>query len=452
MKRISRTLVVVLLAAGLGALLGGWYAGGSSKPARNMGSRQAPAAAAPIDSTRKVLYWWDPMLGPSSISPKPGISSMGMALVPVYASEDKAGNPGDVTIDPAIEQNLAVQTSTVRLGILRKTVRTVGYVRLATPIITAVTLRTSGWIGTLYATTNGTAIRKGDPLFTVYSPQLLAAEEEMLAAARNAALAVRTHDANAIAEARRILHSIRMRLIYLGVSPEQLDRVAADGKAREYLTFLSPVSGYLAKIGIRQKSFIKAGETVMRIDRLNHVWLDAQVYDNQLRWLRLGQVLRAHLAADPGHVLEGRIFFIAPDEDPQTHTVTVRARLENPGGFLRPGMYALVDIATTPLERSPLAPESAIIHTGTGEVTFLAQGRGRFVPRKVITGLSGDGGLIQVLSGVQPGDRVVTSGQFLIDVESNMNEVAAKFRAGAQAPGGKAMAEMKMPNPPKAAR
>ncbi|BAP87323.1 RndB [Burkholderiales bacterium GJ-E10] len=450
MKRITRTFVLVLLAAGLGAVLGARYAGGGRDPIRSMGAQKAPMAAAPVDSTRKVLYWWDPMLGPASISPKPGISAMGMALVPVYAAGSTAGNPGDVTIDPAIEQNLAVETSTVRFGTLHQTVHTVGYVRQATPVVYAVTLRASGWIGTLYATTDGTAIGKGDPLFTLYSPQLLAAEEEMLAAARNVALATRARDENALAEARQIFQSIRMRLVHLGVSTGQLDRIAADGRAQEYLTFLSPVSGYLAAVGVRQQSFIKGGETVMRIDQLNHVWLDAQVYDNQLRWLRLGQVLQAHLAADPGHVLEGRIFFIAPDEDPQTHTVTVRARLENSDGFLRPGMYALVDILTTPLERSLLAPASAIIHTGTGELALLAEGKGRFAPREVRTGLSGSDDLVQVLSGLQPGDRVVTSGQFLIDVESNMNEVAAKFTAGAQAPGG-AMAGMKMPKPPMAA-
>ncbi len=450
MKRITRTFVLVLLAAGLGAVIGARYAGTGREPLRSMGAKRAPTAAAQVDSTRKVLYWWDPMLGPASISPKPGISAMGMALVPVYASGSKTGNPGDVTIDPAVEQNLAVETSTVRFGTLHQTVHTVGYVRQATPAVYAVTLRASGWIGTLYAATNGTAIRKGDPLFTLYSPQLLAAEEEMLAAAHDVTLAAQIRDERALAEARRIFQSIRMRLVHLGVSAGQLDRIAADGKAQEYLTFPSPVSGYLAEVGIRQQSFIKNGETVMRIDQLNHVWLDAQVYDNQLRWLRLGQVLQAHLAADPGHVREGRIFFIDPDEDPQTHTVTVRAQLENPEGFLRPGMYALVDIPTTPLGRRLLAPASAIIHTGTSEVALLAEEKGRFVPRKVTTGLSGSDGLVQVLSGLQPGDRVVTSGQFLIDVESNMNEVIAKFTAGTQAPGGGAMAGMKMPKPPTA--
>lgn len=460
MKRITQTIPLVLLAAALGVVIGARVFPDSREPVREMGrqasqqtgeragEQAAPATAAAGKPARKILYWWDPMVGPASISPKPGISTMGMALVPVYASGTGSGNPGEVTIDPAIAQNLAVQTSAVHFGALRKTVRTVGYFRQAAPAVYTVALRTSGWIGTLYAATDGTAIRKGDPLFTLYSPQLLAAEGEMLAAARNVALAERADDERGRAEAQRILDSIRMRLIYLGVSAAQLDRIAGSGKPQEYLTFLSPASGYLAGIGVRQRSFIQRGEAVMRIDQLRHVWLDAQVYDNQLPWLRLGQTMRAHPAADPGATLEGRIFFIDPNEDPQTHTVTVRAEFPNPSGLLRPGMYALVDIPTTPLPRSLLAPASAIIHTGTSEVALVAEGHGRFNPRRVTTGLSGSDGTVQVLSGLQAGEQVVTSGQFLIDVESDMREVTAKFTAKAPSPGADATG-MTMPMPAK---
>lgn len=473
MKRIAKMIALAILAAGLGAVVGERYAA-AGKEARARAQAAAPdttaattavavAAKPAAKPARKILYWWDPMLGPASISPKPGISAMGMTLVPVYASGGDAGSPGEVTIDPGIEQNLAVATRAVRFGTLHKTVRTVGDVRRATPVVYTVTPRTSGWIGTLYATTDGTAIRKGDPLFTLYSPQLLAAEQELLAAAGNVALAGRSGDDNAAVEARRIFHSIRMRLVYLGVSAAQLDRIVAAGKAQEYLTFPSPVSGYLANVAVRQRSFLSRGEAVMRIDQLRHVWLDAQVYEDQLPWLRLGQTMRAHLAADPGHTAEGRIFFIDPNEDPRTHTVTVRAQIPNPAGLLRPGMYALVDILTAPLGRSLLAPASAIIHTGTSEVALVAQGHGRFVPRTVTTGLTGSDGMVEVLSGLKSGEHVVTSGQFLIDVESNMREVTAKFRAQRPAAqpatagsagsgaGSGSMAGMKMPGPPTAA-
>ena len=433
MKRSIATGILAVVAAGAGLISGVMLASGGKAPKETASRAAAPAATVAAQGKRKILYWWDPMVGPSSISPKPGISAMGMKLVPVYASKSQQ-SPGEVTISPAIEQDLAVETSPIRFGPLGKTVRTVGYFRQATPVTYAVTMRVSGWMGTLYATTNGTAIRKGDPLFTLYSPQLLAAEEELLAASHNSALAARTHDPRSVTEARRLYQSIRRRLIFLGVSAAQLDRIVAQHKAREYLTFPSPVSGYLGRVSVRQKSFIKSGQAVMRIEQLSTVWLDAKVYDSQLPWVRLGEVIQARIAADPGRTLEGRIFFIDPHEDPRTHTVTVRARFANPVGLLRPGMYALVNIASTPFKNILLAPASAIIHTGTGEVALVAKGKGRFVPRNVTTGLTGNNGRVQVLSGLKAGEEVVTSGQFLIDVESNMNEITAKFTARARSP------------------
>lgn len=450
MKRSIAMGILATVAAGAGLISGVMLASGGKVPKETVSRAAAPAATVAAHGKRKILYWWDPMVGPSSISPMPGISAMGMKLVPVYASQGQQ-RPGEVTISPAIEQDLAVETSPVRFGPLEKTVRTVGYFRQATPVSYAVTMRVSGWVGTLYASTDGTAIRKGDPLFTLYSPELVAAEEQLLASAQNSALAARTHDPRSAVQAQRLYQSIRRRLIFLGVSAAQLDRIVAQHKAREYLTFLSPVSGYLDRVSVRQKSFIKSGQAVMRIEQLSAVWLDAKVYDSQLPWVRLGELMQARIAADPGRTFEGRIFFIDPNEDPRTHTVTVRARFANPVGRLRPGMYALVNIASTPFKDVLLAPTSAIIHTGTGELALVAKGKGRFVPRNVTTGLTGNNGRVQVLSGLKAGEEVVTSGQFLIDVESNMNELTAKFtaRGGSPKPAAPdvkgAMPGMKMP-------
>ncbi len=424
MVKRSIAAFLVVLAAGAGLLAGVLLV---SRSRGRKTPRALPANPSAAQPKRKILYWWDPMLGPSSISPTPGVSAMGMKLVPVYAPAPTR-RAGEVRINPAIEQDLGVQTSPVQIGTLHKTVRTVGYFREATPQSYAVTVRTSGWIGTLYASTDGTVIHRGDPLFTLYSPTLLAAEEELLAAAKNRVRAGHAHDAEAVAEARRVERSIRQRLVYLGVSAAEVDRIVSQRKTQEYVTFVSPVSGDLGQVSVRQRSFIRSGRSVMRIDQLRTVWLDAHVYDNQLPWLRLGETLHARVAADPGRVLNGTIFFIDPDEDPRTHTVTVRARFANPDGVLRPGMYALVNIQTTPLKKTLLVPSSAIIHTGTGDVVLVAMGGGRFVPRKIVTGVSGDGQM-QVLAGLETGEEVVTSGQFLIDVQSNMSELATKLMA-----------------------
>lgn len=430
MKRAVTMSIAALAVASIG-WVGGmmWAARETGRSSAAVERPVATMAASPQGSGR-ILYWWDPMIGPSSISPKPGVSAMGMKLVPVYAPH-RPGRAGEVTIDPAIEQDLAVQTSRVRMGALHQRIRTVGFVRQATPISYAVVTRVDGWIGTLYASTDGTAVQQGEPLLTLYSPQLLAAEEELLAAANHSERARRSGDADSVREASHIYQAIRHRLIYLGVSGTELDQIVAQRRAKQYLTFLSPVSGYLAHIAVRQKSFVKSGQTIMRIEQLRSVWLDAKVYENQMPWVRLGQLMQARTAADPGRTLQGRIFFIDPNEDPRAHTVTVRARLGNSAGLLRPGMYALVEILTTPLNNVLLAPASAVIHTGTGEVALVALGHGRYAPRAVRTGLSGSHGVVQILSGLKDGEHVVTSGQFLIDVESNMSELTGKLTAGA---------------------
>lgn len=426
------TGVLLVLAAGAGLIVGALWARAERGREHARGSSASNRLAASVHRRGRILYWWDPMIGPSSISPRPGISAMGMKLVPVYAAAG-ATRPGEVVINPEIQQDLAVQLSPVRLGALHKTVRTVGYFRQAAPVSYAVTVRAAGWIGTLYASTGGTAVCKGDPLFTLYSPQLLAGEEELLAAASTRALAGKSGESGAARAAQSVYQSIRSRLIYLGVDPAQLDRIVAQRRAERYLTFRSPVCGFLQHVSIEQHSFVRTGQTLMRIEQLRSVWLDAKVYENQVPWVRLGQLMQARIAAQPGRRLVGRIFFIAPDEDSRTHTVTVRARFANPAGLLRPGMYALVDILTTPLQHVMLAPASAVIHTGTDEVVLVSLGHGRFLPRRVTTGLSGRHGLVQILSGVTSGERLVTSGQFLIDVESNMRELTRKLTAGAAA-------------------
>lgn len=431
MKRAFTSGIFIAVAAGAGFIAGFLLAPSSNAPGNAAVRTSVASTPAHPRGKGKILYWWDPMIGPSSISPKPGVSAMGMKLVPVYAHSN-ANVPGEVTISPAIEQDLAVQTSRVRRGALHKTVRTVGYFREELPTSFAVTLRTSGWIGVLYASTNGTVIHKGEPLFTLYSPQLLAAEEELLAAAKSSALARQTHNAASIRVAQQIYHAIRRRLVYFGVNISQLDQIVAQGTAREYLTFVSPVSGILEHIALRQRSYVNGGRTVMRIAQLGTVWLDAQIYENQLPWVRLGQLVKVRVAADPGQTLTGRVFYVAPTENPKTHTVTVRARFANPEGELRPGMYASVDILTTPLKNVLLAPTSAVIHTGTRQIVLVAKGGGHFAPYNVVTGLAGSDGRVQILKGLRTGQRVVTSGQFLIDVESNMSELTQKLTARGQ--------------------
>lgn len=460
MKVFKIPLVILAIAIGvlagvaIGVLghrsIGRWLGmkGGSAEAPAG----QKPAATAGGVAKRKILYWWDPMVGPASISNKPGISSMGMKLIPVYAPASGAATPGEVTVDPAMVQDMGIQTARVSLGPLRKTIRTVGTLRRAAPARYAVTLRVSGWIGKLYATTNGIAVKKGDKLFTLYSPQLLAAQQELVAAEKLLRAGGSDTPVSAGIAAHALITSIANRLRYLGVSGRQIATLERTLKPREYITFYSPAAGFLEKIKIRQKSRVMLGTRVMQIVNLNRVWLDSQVYENQLPWVELGQTMSATLASQPGRKFSGKIIFISPTESSVTHTVRVRAVFENRRGLLKPGMYALVDIVAQPVAHAILAPLNSIINTGTGQLAFVEVSHGHFDPATVTTGLEGDHNLIEVLSGLRPNQRVVVNGQFLIDVESNLNQLAAHFMPSTRAagkPGARKSAhQRRKPQPP----
>ncbi len=440
MRRSIIIAGLVILAAVAGLAAGLFLASGFGKKSAGSAGITSTSRASAVSvgkivavktrSKRKILYYWDPMVGPSSISPKPGISSMGMALIPVYAPQTGAAMAGAVLVDPAMVQNMGIQTSRVTVGPLVHPVRVVGYLRAPAPDRYSITIRVGGWIGKLFATTNGTFVKKGAKLFTLYSPRIVAAEEELVAAQNSLVAARKTADASAIRDARELVGSVEMRLHYLGVSLPQIKSVERSLTALKYITFSSPANGVLTDIKVYQKSRLNAGVTAMRVENLSTLWMDAYVYENQLPWIRMGQRVAARIAAFPGHTFDGKIIFIDALENPQNHSTAVRIELPNARAELRPGMYALADIHTTPFKHAILIPRRAVINTGTGEVTFVEISHGHFDPVKVRTGLSGGIGLrhvLQVLSGVGPGQKVVTSGQFMIDVESQLNEIKSRF-------------------------
>lgn len=423
---VISTITVSLL---IGMAVGAWnhrpisrWLGSTTRSAKVVGG----GGAAPSPQ-RKILYWWDPMVGPSSISKKPGISSMGMKLIPVYSSTGKSAPAGRVRVNPVMAQNMGIQTATVREGILRKTIRTVGYLQAAAPNRWSINLRTNGWIGKLYATTNGTAVRQGQKLFTLYSPAIVTAEEELIAARKSAIILQKSRELGATREAQELLRSIEHRLKFLGVNRSQIQNIEKTLHAQTYITFYSPSTGTLTDVQVEQKSFVKSGTTTMRIENLGIVWLNARVFDNQLPWIHEGQRVTATFAALPGRSFTGKLIFINPYENPRFHNTTVRIVLNNRLGQLRPGMYALAKIHTTPVPRCLLVPRVAVMNMGTGKLAFVEVSPDHFDPVAVKTGLRGGHGMVQVISGLKKGQKVVTSGQFLIDVESQLNAIKARF-------------------------
>ncbi len=404
---------------------------------------------------RKILYWWDPMLGRSSISSKPGVSAMGMKLVPVYAPRNGVTS-GSVVINPVIEQDMGVQTAVAHLGPLTQTIRTVGYVRRAAPQITRVVLRIGGYVGHLYATTNGQSIHAGATILTLYSPKLLTDEKEMLAAYHLWQSARGTGDRAAASAELRLFHALVNRLINLGVPGSEVRRIVVTNHANKYLPFSSPASGEVKHILIRQRSYVSHGQTLMEITNLSSLWIDAHVYDDQMAWVKPGNTMRVLPNSLPGRILRSSVNFISPSVNRVSHTVIVRGDLSNADAALRPGMTATVYIKSLVRKAAILIPRDAVIETGIRNVVLIADGHGHFHPVNVKVGLPAAHGMVEILSGIGPGQKVVTSGEFLIDVESQMRSAESNFSAAqpvkhAAKPRGTKSAEAKMNMPmPKA--
>ena len=375
---------------------------------------------------KKLLYYWDPMLGPASISQKPGRSAMGMDLIPVYEDQVSAGPA--ITIDPTVVQNMGVQTAPVTKGSLAKALRTVGYLEVPETGLSDITLKINGYIEKLYADRTGMHIHKGEPLFDLYSPDLIVAEEELIAAKKSVdALASASDEVRK--QAQTLTDSVRRKLQLLDIPDAEIDAVEKQGHASKQITFRSPVEGHLEDKMIVQGTAVQAGMKLMRIEDHGKMWLEAQVYEEQLPLVTIGQTADAFLDALPGKTLSGKIIFINPHLDHMTRTVNVRIELDNPDFAIKPGMYATVQIHAQPIEDALIVPRKAVIDTGTRKIIFVQEPAGHFSPRLVTTGLSGDNDQIQILSGVAPGEIVVTSGQFLMDVESRAQEAIQKLQS-----------------------
>jgi RND family efflux transporter MFP subunit len=389
------------------------------------GDATGPAAARG-GGKRKVKYWWDPMIGPESISDKPGKSSMGMDLVPVYEGEDSPSGGTAVTIDPVVVQNMGVRVVEVESGPVLRTVRAVGYLDEAQPNIRDVNLRVSGWVEKLYADTVGLHLRKGDKLFELYSPEVQVAVGELIAARKAASALAANADELSRRTAETLQDSSRRKLELWGLDEQEVERLATAEKAPRTVTFNSPITGHVTEKPIVQGSAVKAGDRAMRIVDHSTLWLDSQVYEQDLPFIKLGQEVTAAVEGAPGKEFEGKVIFIHPHVDPTTRTATVRITIPNPALRLRPGMYATAQIRAELAESALLVPREAVIDTGTRQVVFVVAGSGRFEPRNVKTGVPSTGGMIEILDGLKNGEQVVTSGQFLLDAESRMREAIQK--------------------------
>ncbi len=384
--------------------------------------------AAAVAGEREILYWYAPM-DPTYIRNEPGLSPMGMKLVPKYA--DEVSGPGLVEIDPVQVQNIGVVSTKARKEKIRRSSTTLGILDFNAERITWINTKFEGWIEKVHVNYVGQSVTKGHPLFEIYSPELVATQEEYLRAIDyNASLAGSTRE-GARRQAESLLQSTRDRLAYWDVSEDQIRALEQTRRVQRRLTVLSPVDGVVAQVTDEalEGMHVRPGMNLYKIADLSMVWVHADVYESDLPWIREGQRAVISFRNDPERVYEGDILYLYPEVSRETRTLRICVEVPNADRRLRPGMYADVVIKGPPLPEAVVIPQSSVIRTGQREIVFVDLGEGRFETREVRLGVKGEGDDIQIVDGIAPGELVVTQGQFMLDSESRIQEAIAKFRS-----------------------
>lgn len=374
------------------------------------------SASTPKNGEREIAHWRAPM-DPSYTADAPGKSPMGMDLIPVFTDELSA--TGTVQIDPVTVQNIGVKTQSVRRQQLNRTVRTVGRVDYDETRMTDVNTKIAGWVEKLHVDYTGQLVEKGQPLLDIYSPQLVAAQEEYLTVLDHK----RRLEASADKDARQggvdLLHASMLRLHHWDVTGSQIRELERTGEVKRTMTVYSPQEGAVVHKAVFAGAHIMPGQHLYRIAELSPVWVYADVYQYESSWVREGMEAQVELSYLPGKQFSGRVNHVFPFLEPKTRTVKVRISFPNPDLELKPEMYTNVTIHSPVSEDALVVPVQAIIHSGERNVAVVNLGDGRFQPRDLVLGVEADG-LYQVLEGLREGEHIVTSAQFLIDSESNL--------------------------------
>ena len=415
-KKIFLYTILIVIGAAIGA--GGYYFYAKNALETRSGSaKNETGKQTETKQKRKVLFWRAPM-NPKEIYNHPGKSNMGMDLVPVYA--DASGESGVVSINPVIQQDMNVKITTVKKGTLNAEVFTNGILQPDEQKEYVATTKIGGWIEKLYINYTGQKVHKGDKLIKIYSPELVAAQEEYLTA-----LAYDNAMKTTGAKTNLIQNAVR-KLELLDVSNAEIQRLKTTRKVRKYILLTAPFDGTVLYKGVEEGAKINRGTPLLKIANLRNLWILADIYEYELPKISLNDKTVVTFDYLPGKVYKGKISFIYPVLDTKTRTIKVRIDLPNPKGELKPGMYAAVDIKGNNLGTYPLVPEQAILRSGRRNTVIIALGKGKFKPAQIELGAYSNG-YYQVLSGLQAGTKIVTSAQFLIDSESNLRAALSGF-------------------------
>lgn len=419
MKSIAKLIIVAAL---IGVALAAGYHWGSAKPVTPAPN---PAETSAPKGKGKILYYRNPMGHPDT-SPVPKKDSMGMDYLPVYEGEEPSDASG-VKISTEKIQKLGVKTEVVALRELTRTVRAVATIQADERRLYTVSPKFEGWIHKLYVNATGQAVRKGDALMDVYSPELITAQHEYLIGRKGMQFATAEGSPEGGEAMQRLVESSLRRMRNWDISEADLQALQQEGQVKHYLTFRSGASGVvLEKPAIEGRRFMP-GEMLYEIADLSTVWILADVFEQDLALVHRGQSATIRMAAYPDKVFNGEVTFIYPTVMPETRTAKVRIELPNNQGLLKPAMYGRVELVSfLGKDKVLTVPESAVLDKGTQQLVLVALGEGRFEPRTVKLGMQADD-YVEVLEGLAAGEAVVVSANFLIDAESNLKAALGGF-------------------------
>jgi len=389
------------------------------KPADVMQPKRGPK------EERKVKYWRSPM-DPTFVSRQPGKDNMGMDLVPVYEGEARA-EAGMVVVEPEVVQTMGIRTAVLEKGPLVRRIRTVGNIAYDEETLGTVTTRLAGWVEKLYVDQTGQAVEVGDPLFEFYSKELEAAQSAFLDSLRDPRLKAAGVSPDERERAQGLLESARRRLQSWDIPEDQIEAIAKDGRVHRTVTMRSAFRGVVTHKKAVAGRFFAEGAPLYEIADLATVWVYAKIYEYERPWVKVGQKASISLSYVPGRTLEGTVDFVYPYLNEKTRDITVRMRFPNADGTLLPGMFANVTMDCSLGTEALLVPEDAVLDTGVRKIVFVVRGPGQFEGRDVRLGVRTGAGTWEVLDGLKEGDRIVLSGQFLLDAESMVREAIRKF-------------------------
>lgn len=420
MNKLVLTVIALLLVALAG--FGGYFFGSKGKI-----HKETPVAMSATQETEKKIKYWVAPMDPQYIRNAPGKSPMGMDLIPVYEEENEKNAESAVRIDSVTVQNMGVRTARVESRKLSRSIRTVGLVAYDEKRVTQVQSKVEGWIEKLYIDFTGKFVKKDDMLLEIYSPQLVSSQEEYLGALEFRDKMKESPYPEIAAGADSLMESARKRLDYLDVPKHQIMELTKGRKIMKTLHIHSPNKGVVINKHIQEGVYVKPGMPLYTLADISKVWVHADIYEYELPWVKEGQEVTMTLSYFPGRAFKGKVAYIYPYLEAKTRTVKVRLDFDNFNWELKPDMYANIEIESAIQGSDTAVPSEAVILSGERRVVVVDLGDGRFMPKDVKLGIESGDGYYQVLEGLEEGDRVVVSAQFLIDSESRLKEAISKM-------------------------